>query len=107
MKKNFILLLIAFFFFFLSIFKIIHWNLFWSNNEEVRKKDYFKFIEMYRDEVAKYIPQYKRFPHMLEVLSIIILCIAGIIFLRQKHITFKFLAVVAFILAFWNLFSLM
>ncbi len=107
MKKNFILLAIAFFFFLLSIFKIIHWNLFWSNNEELRKRDYFKFIEKYRDEVANYIPQIKQFPLMLEVVSLLILCFAGVIFLRQKNIFFKILAITAFILAFWNLFSLM
>lgn len=107
MKKNLILLVIAFFFFLLSIFKIIHWNLFWSNNEVLRKRDYFRFIESYRDEVADYMPQIKRFPHMLEVMSMLILCFAGIIFLKQRNIFYKILAITAFVLAFWNLFSLM
>jgi hypothetical protein len=107
MKKNVISILLAFLLYIVGVMKIIHWNAFWSNNEELRKRDYFRFIDKYREEIASYIPQYKQFPHMLEVLSIVLFCISGFISFSQKSTVLKVFGITAFLLAFWNLFSLM
>jgi hypothetical protein len=107
LKKKSFLIFIAISFLVISILKIVHWKMFWNNNKVIRQKDYFKFIELYRNEVAKYIPKFKQFPLMLEVVSLILLSIAGVILISQKNKLLKFLAIISFILAYWNLFSLM
>jgi hypothetical protein len=107
MKKSRLLIGLAFILYILGVLKIIHWNWYWNNNNEQRQQNYFKFIENYRESISKYIPAYKEYPYMLEIISVFIFCIAGYIFIKQKTLFFKILAISSFLLAFWNLFSLM
>lgn len=101
-------LILAFVFFALGTTKIIDWFIFWEQNRKLALKNRNIFI-------TKYI---ERFPDPLKslftskflfdtFLSILLFSVAGLIFLKEKKGLYTALAIISFILAFWNLFSLM
>jgi hypothetical protein len=101
-------LIFAYLLFGVGTANIIDWFIFWEQNKELALRNRNIFI-------AKYI---ERFPNFFKplfdsnflidaLLSILIFIISGIIFLKEKKVVYTILAIVSFIFAFLNLFSLM
>jgi hypothetical protein len=100
---NRISLFLAFAFYILGMTMIIDWFIYWEYN----------YNNDFNELKVKY---YDRFPDLLQtilqsrlsaVFFILTFIYSGIIFIKRKHIIYKILGITAFILAFWNLFSIM
>ncbi len=101
-------ILIAFIFFILGIAKIIDWFIFCDQNRELKNTNYLIFIAKYDNKFPSWLrPLFNTRPELATVISVVLLSIAGIIFLKNKKVVYKVLAITSFVLAFWNLFSLM
>lgn len=107
MQKKILLVTVAFILYIAGVLRIVHWLIYWEEHEAVRQKNYFEFIAGYREKISTYIPGSKNFTQFPELISIVFFSVSGYIFLKQKTLLFRILAISAFILAFWNLFSLM
>lgn len=100
---NKLFLFLAFAFYIIGIIIIIDWIVFWQYN----------YGGDFNELRAKYIAH---FPSFLQnffnsrysaLLFVFTFTAAGFIFLKQKYGGYKILAITSFILAFWNLFTLM
>lgn len=101
-------IIIASMIYFVGIAKIIDWIIFWHNNKNLALSNRAEFLNKYvsRFPVAlKSLIENK--PETAAIISILFFAVAGWIFIKQESKVFKFIAVTAFLFAFWNLFSLM
>lgn len=108
MKKKIILLTLSSILFLLGVVKIIDWFVFCSQNRELKKNSYSLFISKYETKFPNWLqPFFNTRPDLAAIISVIFFIIAGAIFVNEKQMIFTIVGVISFILAFWNLFSLM
>ena len=94
----------------IGISDIIYWFTYWNLNEKIALIDFTKFKKNYISTFPSFIrPLYETNPPISTVLLFIMFIISGIILLKfyKENILFKILSIIAFVLAFWELFSLM
>lgn len=104
MKKTTILALIIYAF---GIVYMLDWIIFATQNDALH--DDFPALK------AKYVSRFPEFikpmiesnPQPAAILFAILFALCGVVFIRENKVIFKVLAVTSFILAFWNLFSIM
>lgn len=105
MKKRILLALLMFT---IGLVKIIDWFIFWEKNKEIALRNFqelkIKFISRFPDFLK---PLFIKNPEPATLISIVLFTMAGIIFLKEKNIFYRVLAIMSFIFGFWNLFSLM
>lgn len=105
MKKR---IYIAFTLYFIGLINIIDWYVFWYQNETLAKQDFkilkIKYIERFPDFLK---PLYDNNPQPAAIIFVIILTIAGIIFIQEKKKIYTFFGITSFLFAFQNLFSIM
>ncbi len=104
MKKRIVLALITCI---VGIIYILDWIIFAEQNVDLH--DDFPALK------AKYVSRFPEFikpliesnPQPAAILFAILFALCGAVFIRENKVIFKVLAVTSFILAFWNLFSIM
>lgn len=95
------------FFFICGIAYMLDWIIFAEKNNDL----YDGFPEL----KAKYVSRFPEALHLLfennpqpaAILAFIVFTVCGFVFFKNNTIIFKVLGVIAFLLAFWNLFSIM
>lgn len=101
-------LVVAFIFFALGIAKIIDWFIFCNQDNNFKTLNLENLKIKYVARFPEFIkPLFTSKPELAAVISIIILTIAGLIFLGIKKRSYLIIAISAFFFAFWNLFSIM
>lgn len=105
MKKRIYIALIIYL---VGLINIIDWYVFWYQNETLALQDFkslkVKYIERF-PEIIK--PLYSNNPQPAAIIFIIVLVIAGIIFISEKKTIYTILGITSFLFAFQNLFSIM
>lgn len=105
MKKR---IYIALFLYILGLVNIIDWYIFWHQNETLAQQDFkslkIKYIERFPD---LFKPLFESNPEPAAIIFVIILVIAGIIFMLEKKTFYTILGISSFLFAFQNLFSIM
>jgi hypothetical protein len=101
-------LIVAFIFLALGVAKIVDWFIFCNQDNNFKTLNFealkLKYVSRF-PEIIK--PLFTSKPEMAAVLSMVILTISGLIFLRIKKKGYLVIAILSFFLAFWNLFSIM
>ena len=101
-------LILAFTFYFLGLLKIVDWFLFCNTDNNFRTLKYnelkIKYISRFPDVMK---PLFDSKPEIAAIISFFILSIAGYIFIKMKSKLYTGLGISAFLLAVWNLFSIM
>jgi hypothetical protein len=101
-------LIFAYLLFGIGTAKIVDWFIFWGENKELALRNRNIFIAKYVERFPDFFKPLFDTNFLLDaLLSIIMFVIAGTIFLKEKKVVYSILAIVSFIFAFLNLFSLM
>jgi hypothetical protein len=86
---------------------ILDWMLF---SDPVKNNKPFDF-ELYKEKYIEHLPAFLRPlyqpPIIITSICFLFFIIAGALFLKEQKKPYKYLAVFSFLLAFWELFSLM
>jgi hypothetical protein len=102
-KKN----SIALFFYAFGIIYLLDWIIFVEKNDDL----YDDFPTMKAKYIARFPdilkPLLETNPQPAAILFTILFSLCGMQFIRNKGIPFKILGATSFLLAFWNLFSIM
>ena len=100
---NKVYLFTALVFFLVGVYIFIDWVVFWEN---YYNGDFHEFQKKYIEHFPVFLQSF--FDSRLSTLfSIFTFALSGYIFLNQKYIAYKILAITSFIFAAWNLFTLM
>lgn len=100
--------LVAFFLFMLGSAKIIDWFVFCEKNRQLKSENYEAFKIRYVAHFPDWLkPLFNSRPEIAATISVALFVIAGFLFLKAESMFFRVLAIVSFLLAFWNLFSIM
>lgn len=101
-------LIFAFAFYFLGLLKIVDWFLFCKADNNFKTLEYnelkTKYISRFPDVIK---PLFNSKPEIATIICFFILGIAGYIFIKMKSRFYMLLGISAFLLAVWNLFSIM
>ena len=101
-------LILVFTFYFLGLLKIIDWLLFCNSDNNFKTLKYnelkIKYISRFPDVMK---PLFDSKPELASVISFFIIGIAGYIFIKMNSKFYIALGFSAFLLAVWNLFSIM
>ncbi|SRR5260221_9484445 len=101
-------LIFAYLLFGMGAVKIVDWFIFWGKNKELALRNRSIFIAKYVERFPNFFKPLFDTNFLLDaLLSIIMFVIAGVIFLKEKKVVYTIFAIVSFIFAFLNLFSLM
>lgn len=101
-------LTIAFLLFLTGAADIINWIVYSENNSILAKSNYSQFKENFIAHFPRFLqPLYKGYPAPASLILIVFFVTAGILFLGEKKLFYKIMAILSFVLGFWNLFSLM
>jgi hypothetical protein len=101
-KNNKFLIGLAFLFLIVASLQIIDWMVFCNRNRSV--KDFTDLMQVYKTRFPSWYGSHLRFATGVWA---VFLYVAGFVFIRQQKKFYTILAVLCFILGFWNLFSLM
>lgn len=92
----------------IGVARIIDWFVFWENNKQLAVSNFAALKVKYVARVpASTQPLFAGYPEPATVISIALFLVSGSILIREKGLLLRILAVLSFVLAFWNLFSLM
>lgn len=101
-------ILFAFMLFLTGAADLINWIVYSENNSILAESNYSQFKENFIANFPGYLqPLYKGYPAPVSLILIVFFVTAGIIFLREKKLFYRIMAILSFVLGFWNLFSLM
>ncbi len=105
--KNKTMVVVAFIAFFLGVWRMADWIIF-VTQPEIKDLNFKDVVAKYDAHLPRWIlPLFEGRSYPITLICIVLFTGAGVVFILQKHIGFKILAIVSFILAFWQLFSLM
>ena len=98
---------IASFFYIFGILYLLDWIIFVEKNDDL----YDDFPTMKAKYVARFPdilkPLIEVNPQPAAIIFTLLFCVCGLIFIRNNGINYKIIGMSSFLLAFWNLFSIM
>lgn len=101
-------ILLGIFLYILGLVKLIDWFIFWNRNKQIALTNYNLFKLNYFNHFPDILKPIIGLNHEIGTyLSLIIFVISGFLFHKESHRFWKILSISSFILAGWNLFSLM
>lgn len=101
-------LILAYAFLLLGILKIIDWFIFCNTNNNFKTLKYSELKTKYISRFPGVIkPLFNSKPELAAIISVLILSIAGYIFIKMNSKFYMALGTLAFLLAVWNLVSIM
>lgn len=106
MKKKILAILLML----IGISDIIYWFVYWNLNEKLALSNFNEFKVNYINSLPSFIkPLYETKPPLSTILILVVFVLSGFLFWKSSKSgkVFRVAAIVAFILAFWELFSLM
>lgn len=99
-------LLIAFFLFGVGLARMVDWIIF-STNRKYSDLDWETFKIKYVERLPDFLQPLYKSPVVITTICILVFTVAGVLFLKEKRRSFFVIAIFSFVLAFWQLFSLM
>lgn len=91
----------------LGLVYLLDWFLFVGNNDPLADD----FVALKAKYVARFPealqPMVENDPQPAAILFVLVFGFCGFLFVRKEHVGFRILGVTAFLLAFWNWFSIM
>lgn len=99
-------LFLAFFLLLTGIASIVDWILFSANNKQ-KPFDFAALKLKYEAHLPAFLRPLFHPPIIITGIYFLFFVVAGLIFLKEQKKGFKILAIFSFLLAFWELFSLM
>jgi hypothetical protein len=96
----------AFLLLFLGLTRVIDWIIF-STKKENQDLDWNEFKQKYIEQLPSFLQPLYQNPILITTILIICFVAAGLLFIRTKGKLFFAFAIFSFVLAFWQLFSLM
>ena len=92
--------------FLIGLADVIYWFYYWNLNEKLALSNYSKFIANYYNSFPPFIRTFYT-SNLSAIVLFLVFLISGFIFWKSNRIFFRILAIIAFILSFLELFSLM
>jgi hypothetical protein len=92
--------------FLIGLADVIYWFYYWNLNEKLALSDYSKFIANYYNSFPPFLKSFYT-SNLSTIVFFLVFFISGLTFWISKRFFFRILAIVAFILSFLELFSLM
>ena len=95
-------------FYSIGLLDLFYWIYYWNSNEQMAISNFKKFQLNYFESLPSFIrPLYQTKPQLSAIILGLFFSISGIIFFKSKNKVLKLLAITAFILALFELFSMM
>lgn len=99
-------LVLAFLFLLAGLADITDWMLYCARNRE-KPFDFAVFKRKYVEHLPGFLKPLYQPPIIITGICFLFFVVAGLIFQKEQKKVFKILAIFSFLLAFWELFSLM
>lgn len=92
----------------IGLLDLFYWIYYWNSNEQMAMSNFKQFQLNYFESLPNIIrPLYQTKPQLSAIILCLFFSTAGVIFFKTKSKVLKVLAITAFILAFFELFSIM